>query len=63
MDNPSDDIFVARSEGFVTRTRMNSPDKSSQERYDQSMDSGTTINSFDQGMEISFFKSEIIFLK
>lgn len=48
MDTPSDDIYQARSEGFITRTRINDVGSKSDERYQKSLDTGTNIISFDQ---------------
>ena len=50
MDNPSDEIYQARAEGFITRTRINDvgEDGKSDERYQKSLDTGTNIVSFDQ---------------
>ena len=48
MDDPSDDIYVARNEGFITRTRINDVYGKSDERYQKTLDTGTNIISFDQ---------------
>ena len=48
MDTPSDDIYIARSEGFITRTRINDVTSSSPEKYQKTLDTGTQIISFDR---------------
>ena len=48
MDNPSDEIFQARNEGFLTRTRINTVEDSSEERYKKTLETGTNIISFDK---------------
>ena len=48
MDTPSTDIYQARSEGFITRTRVNNPTSTSDEKYQLTLDTGTNIVTFDQ---------------
>ena len=48
MDGPTEDNFQARSDGFITRTRINTVGESSPNRYQLALDTGTNIVTFDQ---------------